>query len=404
MSGEGASTSRDRKGVDPHARAKGLYCKHFLSPPESIASAPGRVNLIGEHTDYNDGFVLPMGIGLRTCVAIGPSAGGRWHFTSEHQPETIVFERTAVGDTARRDWTSYIRGVIAGFTAVGHEVGPLCVAVASDVPVGSGLSSSAALEVATATALETLLGVSLDPMDKALLCQKAEHEFAGVPCGLMDQVACVFGDIDSSRAGWKPAPLVARLAGSGGAILLDCRTLEVRRVPIDPAWVLVIDSGIGHAHSGGEYAARRLECERAVESLQADGFPVKALRDATPVMLEAIRGDNLLFRRVRHVVNENARTLEAAALLESTAPDRLTRLGQLMNESHASLRDDFEVSTPELDRLVEMACAQPGVHGARMTGGGFGGCVVAIVEPGRAPAIGRVLVETLPGATVRFAY
>jgi galactokinase len=380
-----------------------LFERAFACEPASVGSAPGRVNLIGEHTDYNDGFVLPMALGLRTAVAVGPSMDDRWHLVSEHEPVPVVLDGQAVWDKSRRDWTAYIRGVIAGFAAAGHEVEPLCVAVGSDVPVGAGLSSSAALEVATASALETLLGVSLDPMDKALLCQKAEREFAGVPCGLMDQVACVFGDIYSSRAGWKPAPLVARRAGSGGAILLDCRTLEVRRVPIDPAWVLVIDSGIGHAHSGGEYAARRLECERAVESLQADGFPVKALRDATPVMLEAIRGDNLLFRRVRHVVTENARTLEAAALLESTAPGRLTRLGQLMNESHASLRDDFEVSTPDLDRLVEMACAQPGVHGARMTGGGFGGCVVALVEPGKAQATARAIVEASPGAKVRFS-
>ncbi len=403
MPDDAGSTSHDRKGVVLVVRVSGFFGQNFHTPPVSIASAPGRVNLIGEHTDYNDGFVLPMGIGLRTCVAMGPSGDGRWHFASEHQPETIVFERTAVGDTARRDWTSYIRGVIAGFLAAGHEVEPVCVAVAGDVPVGSGLSSSAALEVASASALEAMLGVAFDPMEKALLCQKAEHEFAGVPCGLMDQVACVFGDSDSSRAGWKPAPPAARPAEPGGAILLDCRTLEVRRIPIDPAWVLVIDSGIGHAHSGGEYAARRLECEQAVESLQADGFPVKALRDATPVMLEAIRGDDLLYRRARHVVTENARTLEAAALFESTAPDRLTRLGQLMNESHASLRDDFEVSTPELDRLVEMACAQPGIHGARMTGGGFGGCVVALVEPGKAQATGRAIVEVSPGAKVRFS-
>jgi galactokinase len=381
-----------------------LFERAFACEPASVGSAPGRVNLIGEHTDYNDGFVLPMALGLRTAVAVGPSMDDRWHLVSEHEPVPVVLDGQAVWDKSRRDWTAYIRGVIAGFAAAGHEVEPLCVAVGSDVPVGAGLSSSAALEVATASALETLLGVTLDPMDKALLCQRAEHEFAGVPCGLMDQVACVFGDSDGSRAGWKPAPPATRLAEPGGAILLDCRTLEVRRVPIDPASVLVVDSGVRHAHSGGEYASRRLECQQAVAALRSAGVAVDALRDATPVMLEAIRADDLLFRRARHVAIENARTLEAAALLESDAPGRFDRFGQLMNESHASLRDDFEVSCPELNRLVELASAQPDVFGARMTGGGFGGCVVAIVEPGRALAIGRVLVETLPGATVRFAY
>ncbi len=417
MPDDAGSTSRDRKGVVLVERVSGLYRQDFHAPPVSIAGAPGRVNLIGEHTDYNDGFVLPMGIGLRTCVAAGPSGDGRWYFVSEHEPVPAAFEGPVVGDRSRRDWTAYIRGVIAGFAAAGHEIEPLCVAVASDVPVGSGLSSSAALEVATASALEAMLGVRLEPMDKALLCQKAEREFAGVPCGIMDQAACVFADAGDDWAGWKPASQVARLAepggmnhgsasratGGGGAILLDCRTLAVSRVPIDRASVLVLDSGVRHAHAGGVYATRRLECQQAVAVLRAAGLTVDALRDATPAMLEAIRDDELLYRRARHVVSENERTLEAAALLVSDDPYRLVEVGRLMTASHASLRDDFEVSCPELDRLVEAACAQPGVYGARLTGGGFGGCVVALVEPGKGQAIGRAIVEASPGAKVRCA-
>ncbi len=424
MPGEGASMSRDREGVGPGCRARLLYCETFSQAPAHYGSAPGRVNLIGEHTDYNDGFVLPMGLGLRTSVAAGPSGDGRWHFVSEHELVPAVFEGTAVGDRARRDWTGYIRGVIAGFVAAGHEVGPMCVVVASDVPIGAGLSSSAALEVATASALEALLGVALEPMDKALLCQKAEREFAGVPCGLMDQAACVFADTPvvrlgepgvghdlSSDAGPKtPSDLedsatspIGNGGGEGiilphtcepdGAILLDCRMLEVRRVALDAASVLVIDSGVRHAHSGGAYAARRYECQQAVAALRAAGFAVDALRDATPVMLEALRADDLLYLRARHVVAENERTLEAAALLASDEPDRLVKVGRLMIASHESLRDDFQVSGPELDRLVGLACRQPGVFGARMTGGGFGGCVVALVEPGQAQSIGQAIIE-----------
>jgi len=211
MPGNGASINLDRSGDRLVERVAALYREHFPSLPDSVASAPGRVNLIGEHTDYNEGFVLPMAIGLRTCVAIGPSEDGRWHFVTEHDPIPITHEQTQLGnepDGNGRFWTAYPRGVIAGFLSRGYEIRPLCLAVASDVPVGAGLSSSAALEVAVASALEERLGVTLDPMDKVLLCQRAEHEFAGVPCGLMDQMVSVFSVPEC-------------------ALFVDCRTLEV---------------------------------------------------------------------------------------------------------------------------------------------------------------------------------
>lgn len=366
------SPSRDRHGAFSIDRARTLFRASFGCDPRHAASAPGRVNLIGEHTDYNDGFVLPMAIEQRTAVVLGPSPDGLWHFVSEQQPASSPFNETSVADAAQRDWTSYIRGVVAGFAAEGRTLAPMSVAVASDVPVGGGLSSSAALEVAAATAFESVLNLRLKPWRKVFLCQRAEHEFAGVPCGIMDQAA-------------------STLAEPGHALLLDCRSRDIRPVRLDSARVavLVMNSMARHELSGGEYARRRASCDRAVEEFQRGGYTeVRSLRDATPAMLDAVThcADPTLLKRARHVVTENARTLAAAVALESAD---FEAAGSAMLASHASLRNDYEVSCSELDLLVSLTTAHPGVFGARMTGGGFGGCIVALVAAGSGEAVGR---------------
>ncbi len=367
-----ATDRRDTQGV-PAERARAGLRAAFRREPAVVASAPGRVNLIGEHTDYNDGFVLPMAIDRSAAVAVAPNAGDRCRVVAlDRAGEIASFAGRARADDTPQ-WARYAEGVVSLMRACGVAVPMFDAALASSVPAGGGLSSSAAVEVAFAVALGTLAGETFDPMSLALLSRRAEHEFAGVPCGLMDQLAAVFG-----RA--------------GHALLIDCRSVEVRPVPIDPAraTVLVVDSGVRHELASGEYAKRRRECERAVAELAKADPAVRSLRDATEGAIERAGLEPTLRRRALHVVRENARTLEAARLLEAgDAPC----VGRLMLESHASLRDDYEVSCPEVDALVEIAAAAPGVFGARMTGGGFGGCVVALVEPTRAEAAGCAIVE-----------
>jgi galactokinase len=260
-----------------------------------------------------------------------------------------------------------MRGVMAGFQQRGIEVGPLDVFMSSTVPLGGGLSSSAALEVAAATLLEAVTGKKFDPVDKALLCQKAEHDFAGVPCGIMDQFISVMGR-------------------ENHLLLLDCRNHETRLVPMsDPeVEVLIVNTNVKHELCGGEYAERRSQCEEAARLL---GVP--ALRDATPDMLDGARGklSDVVFRRARHVIGENERTVHAA---EGIANSNWPTVGQLMYASHTSLRDDYEVSCAELDAVVEIALdlgPTKGVYGCRMTGGGFGGSAVALVQTKHVDAI-----------------
>jgi galactokinase len=350
-----------------HAAAvRRQFADAFGRPPQWLAAAPGRVNLIGEHTDYNAGFVFPLAIERYTLVAGAPAEtptpNDRVRVHSTMFGETIEFSVSDL-QPERRDWSSYLRGVFAGCLERGMRTNPIDLLVDSKVPLGSGLSSSAALEVATATFIEAVTDRTLDPVDKARLCQKAEHTFAGMPCGIMDQFSSALGE-------------------AGKLLLIDCRSETAQLVPLDDpsVAVLVINSNVKHELTGTEYADRRGQCHEAARRL---GAP--ALRDVTSEQLEAEQAklDLLLYRRARHVVSENERTLRAAVALQD---GDWSLVGELMYASHASLRDDFEVSCLELDALVEIAQAiggTGGIIGARMTGGGFGGCIVALVQSGR---------------------
>jgi galactokinase len=364
------------------AGVKKRFAEVYGGPPQWVAAAPGRVNLIGEHTDYNAGFVFPLAIERYTVIA-----GGRPDAIADN--EVVRIHSTLLDKTAefsldrlepeRRDWTSYLRGVFAGALERGMAPGPLNLLVDSKVPLGGGLSSSAALEVATATLLEEVTRQALDPVDKARLCQKAEHEYAGMPCGIMDQFSSALG-------------------AEGKLLLIDCRSETAELVPLDDpdVAVLVINSNVKHELTGSEYPERRSQCEQAAAVLG-----VAALRDVTSAQLEASQAklEPLLHCRARHVVGEIERTLEAARALQA---GQWPLVGELMYSSHASLRDDYEVSCRELDMLVEMAQAigeRGGVIGARMTGGGFGGCIVALVRSGREREIAQRIGELYEART-----
>jgi galactokinase len=345
------------------------FARRLGRPPRWLVAAPGRVNLIGEHTDYNDGFVLPMAIERHTVIAAdrpadaGAKAARAFSVEFEEWADVPLEAPVTPGGLA---WARYVRGVVAGCLAAGLAPGPFEAVIHSDVPLGGGLSSSASLEVAVATLVEAMTGSRLEPLAKALLCQRAEHEFASVPCGIMDQCTSIMGRADN-------------------LLLLDCRSRRARLTPLaDPdVVVLIINSNVRHELTDGGFAARRRQCEEAARRLG-----VRALRDVTPEQLEAGRArlEDVLFRRARHVVGEDARTVAAAAAIER---GDWGEVGRLMYASHASLRDDFEVSCRELDLLVGLAAeAGDGVIGSRMTGGGFGGCTVSLV---RREALDRVI-------------
>ncbi|MDZ7961529.1 MAG: galactokinase [Aulosira sp. DedQUE10] len=323
------------------------FQKIFAQPPETEASAPGRVNLLGEHTDYNDGFVLPTAIPQTTTVQLGFSNDGKHRFYSENLDETVSIleiNHTPSG------FASYIFGCLQVLQQKGYTIPPLNLYVKSSVPMGSGLSSSAALEVSTLRGVRQLLNLPINDVEIAQLAQQAEIHYAGVQCGIMDQMA-------------------SSLADTEHMLFLDTRTLEQRVLPLPSgAEILVIDSGVPRSLASSRYNQRRAKCEEAARSLG-----VKALRDIT----DASAVEDLpepLKRRARHVVTENNRVLEVLQGVSSQ------RFGELMNASHASLRDDYEVSVPALDTLVEILQNTPEVLGARLTGAGFGGACVALVS------------------------
>lgn len=338
--------------------------KHLFDAGETQARvfrAPGRTNLIGEHTDYNDGFVLPAAIDRATWAAIAPRGDGILRVYSEHFNELAEFDLREASPAPRRHWSDYVRGVALMLERDGISTGGADMLIRSDVPLGAGVSSSASLEVASAMALLAIAGRELPKLEIARLCQRAENEFVGAHCGIMDQFVACFG-----RA--------------GHAVFLDCRTLEHAEVPLPDGIRLVLcNTMVKHEIAAGDYNTRRRECEEAVARLAKVMPGIRALRDVTPAQIEEHRAllPGALYRRARHVTTENARVLEARTALER---GDLPKLGQLMAESHASLRDDYEVSCRELDLMVELANEFDGCTGARMTGGGFGGCTINLVR------------------------
>ena len=338
-----------------------------------VVRAPGRVNLIGEHTDYNGGFVLPAAIDLGIAIAYIPTDDRRVELTLVATGERATFDLDAIGERTGT-WVDYVAGTAWALTGAGVPLTGFRGALASDLPTGAGLSSSAALELVTAWALAGAAPPSLEPLELACICQIAENKYVGVQSGLMDQFASACGE-------------------AGSALFLDCRTLDHRTVPIpDGLRLVVIHSGVTHQHGGGEYNTRREECERAVAALaRLSGRPLAQLRDVDAAMLRRYGSqlDPVEHRRAEHIVGENARVLETEVALR--AGDR-PAIGRLFAESHASMRDLFEITTPEMDTLVEIAAATPGVVAARMTGGGFGGCTINLVEPDGADAL-RAAVE-----------
>ena len=363
----------------PDGRASALFRERFGVAPQAVAAAPGRVNLIGEHVDYHGGHVLPVATAWRTAVAVGAAPEG---FTAVSEQGAVV--HGAWPPVRRGDWSDYVAGVVAEFAAeVPLPLEGLAVAIASDVPVGAGVSSSAALEVAAAAALAALLGRRLTPRELAALAHRAETGFVGVPCGVMDQMA-------------------SALTPSGSALLLDCRTLETSAVPVALDLVLA-ESGESHALRAGEYAVRRREGDEALALLRASIPSLAWLVDLPPAMLPRLLPllPPPLDRRVRHVVNENQRAVLAARALEA---GDLAGFGQLVNGSHDSLRDLYACSTPRLDAIVESARRLPGVLGARLVGAGWGGAVLVAAEPGAGETVAARLAAdkalALPGVRV----
>jgi len=349
-------------------RVQQVFTAHFGAAPAFVARAPGRVNLIGEHVDYNEGFVLPMAIDREVLVAARPREDARVNWVAadlDRADSFDVAEPVAPSETER--WANYVRGVAEGLRRAGYPLRGMDAAMAGDAPIGAGLSSSAAVEMAALAAFEAAGEFRVPRDEAARIGQKAEHEFVGTRCGVMDQLASACGQ-------------------AGYALLIDCRDLSITPVPV-PAGVavLVADTTVRRELAGSEYNLRRAQCEEAARIL---GVP--ALRDATVDMIEAGALTPILEPRARHVVMEIARTQEAFRALRG---GDVTRLGELMSASHRSLRDLYEVSSPELEVMVKALAAQPGCYGARLTGAGFGGCAVAVVDGARADAIAQAAAE-----------
>jgi galactokinase len=333
--------------------------------PAGVWAAPGRVNVIGEHTDYNDGYVMPFALAQRVLIAAAPrNDHGTWTVTSLNNRSTKIF-RDADLQPGMTGWQAYVAGVVWALKEAGHRIDGADLVLTSDVPKGAGLSSSAALECAVLIALANLNELEIPGLERAKLARRAENAFVGAPTGLMDQAA-------------------STLCTAGHALFFDCRTDAAEQVLLDTRSsgleILVLDTKTPHALVDSEYAARRTSCEEAARLLG-----VAALRDVTYLDAALAQlSDPVMRRRVRHVVTENARVLEAAAILRA---GRIADLAPLLDASHESMRDDFEITVPQVDLAVDVARAS-GALGARMTGGGFGGCIIALVEAGDSNRIG----------------
>lgn len=353
-------------------RVQTAFAQHFDGVPSTWVQAPGRVNLIGEHTDYNDGFVLPCAIDYHTLIAARPRSDRQVRVLACDMGQALDLFSLDEPIVPRADalWANYVRGVVKLLGEAGHALQGLDLAIAGNVPQGAGLSSSASLEVAVSQTFKQVCGLDLSATALAQLAQRAENDFVGCNCGIMDQLISARGE-------------------AGHALLIDCRSLDTRSVPVpEGVAVMIVHSRVRRGLVESEYNTRRAQCEAAARHYQ-----VPALRDLSLARLSADTAglDATVLRRARHIVTENQRTLDAAAAL--SAGD-LTRLGALMSQSHASMRDDFDITVPAIDQLVAIAQQAIGTEGgARMTGGGFGGCIVAVLPEARVPAV-RTAIET----------
>jgi galactokinase len=370
----------DARGARAQELASRFERRFGVAP--RVYRAPGRVNLIGEHTDYNDGYVLPAAIGLFCYVAAAPRDDRLVVLESEEVGRRVEWSIEDPDPPPRASWSQYVLGVAALLRRRDRNLQGVTLLVSSDVPMGAGLSSSAAIEVGSALALADLSGIEIGTRDVARLCQQAEVDFVGARVGIMDQ-------------------FVATHACAGHALLLDCRSLEHRQVPL-PADVRLVacNTMVRHSHAGGEYNRRRAECESGVARISARFADVRSLRDVDASRLETCRADlpDAVYRRCRHVVSENARVLAFVSALEQ---GRAGDVAVLMMESHRSLRDDYQVSCAELDAMVDATADAPGSLGTRMTGGGFGGSTVSLVRREDVDAFRRVVCDRYTAATGR---
>lgn len=350
-----------------------IHVGRFKAEPE-IFAAPGRVNIIGEHTDYAEGFVMPAAIDFATLAGISPRSDEKVVIYSENYAEERVFDAAHLPEIASKHWSDYPLGVLAILAGEGHKIPGFSLTLWGDVPLGSGLSSSAALEVVTALAVLSLLKASYPGPVLARLCQRSENEFVGSSCGIMDQFISANGAKDHS-------------------LLLDCRDLSFKLVPIPPDVALVIaNTMVKHAVTGGEYTSRRAQVEAACAVIAKHRPEVRFLRDATLDDLKRWGGEMTpeALKRAHHVIGENLRTVAAA---EALSRNDMKEVGRLMAEAHRSYSKEFEGSCEEADAMVELAQDLPGLIGARLTGGGFGGCTINLVEAKHAPAFAKALAK-----------
>lgn len=364
------------------------FSKQFGNQPQLLVRAPGRVNLIGEHTDYNEGFVFPAAIDREMMLAASMKDSDQVQVFSLDYGEFDSFDLNNLSHSETHPWSNYLRAVLDILQKAGHKLRGFDAVLSGNVPQGAGLSSSAAFEVAVATMCNTFFNLGISKKDIALLSQKAENQFIGVQCGIMDQFISALGDEDS-------------------ALMIDCKTLDFKVVPLKLSHqgysIVITNSGVRRGLVDSEYNARRQECSEGVRALSGlTGRVMNSLRDVSIANLEE-HGDALpdkVRRRSRHVVTENQRVLDAVKALEA---GDIKQFGKLMNESHESMRDDFEISCAEINRLVELSQAFEGVAGARLTGAGFGGCTVAIVENKQVENFKQVVIPKYENETGRTA-
>lgn len=365
--------------IDPHKIAAD-FAAHYGAEPKMVIRAPGRVNLIGEHTDYNDGFVFPVAIDKATYIAASPRTDNTVRMLAADLNDSDSFDLGQIAFNHEKLWSNYIRGMAHSLNTVAHPIGGADLLITSDVPRGAGLSSSAALEVAVGYTFQLLYGLNILGEELALMAQGAENAFVGVQCGIMDQFIVTLGRADH-------------------ALLIDCRDLSYREAPLPKdVNIVVCDSRIERSLAGSAYNQRREECAAAVAILKQHYPRITALRDVSVAQL-AEHADELpepVRSRARHVVSENARVLHSAAALEQ---GDVRRFGQLMNESHTSLQHDYEVSIPPIDTLVEIARQSPGCLGARLTGAGFGGCTVNLVDTRQVEAFCAAVLQGYAAVT-----